>query len=67
MPTPAKTNRRAKRESRIRQLVLRAHETLFDKIDAWSATQEDEPLRAEAVRRLVKLGLKVNEASHAKD
>jgi hypothetical protein len=27
-------------------------------VDAWSADQEDRPSRAEAIRRLVELGLK---------
>jgi hypothetical protein len=27
-------------------------------VDAWSAAQDDEPSRSEAIRRLVELGLK---------
>jgi hypothetical protein len=28
-------------------------------VDAWASTQEDQPGRSEAIRRLVELGLKV--------
>jgi hypothetical protein len=31
---------------------------LMDRIDTWSADQEDRPSRAEAIRRLVEIGLK---------
>jgi hypothetical protein len=31
---------------------------LIASLDAWSADQEDQPSRAEAIRRLVELGLK---------
>jgi hypothetical protein len=37
---------------------LRLPEILADKIDAWSLGQPDQPLRSEAIRRLVELGLK---------
>jgi hypothetical protein len=31
---------------------------LIDRIDVWSADQEDQPSRAESIRRLVEAGLK---------
>jgi hypothetical protein len=39
------------------QVVVRLHEPLISKVDAWRATQEDEPTRAEALRRLAERGL----------
>jgi hypothetical protein len=39
---------------------VRWHVTLIAKVDAWRAEQEDEPSQAEAIRRLVRLGLQVN-------
>ena len=29
-------------------------------VDAWAATQDDEPGRSKAIRRLVEIGLKAN-------
>ena len=37
---------------------FRMPDELMSRIDTWSADQEDEPSRAEAIRRLVELGLK---------
>jgi hypothetical protein len=34
------------------------HDQQIATIDAWIATQDDEPSRPEAIRRLVELGLK---------
>ena len=41
-----------------RILQMRASEEFLSKIDAWREKQEDQPSRAEAIRRLVELGLK---------
>lgn len=38
--------------------AVRLPKALSEAIDAWSANQEDEPVRSEAIRRLVALGLK---------
>ena len=38
------------------QIRMRLHASQLDAIDAWRAKQEDEPSRAEAIRRLVDLG-----------
>jgi hypothetical protein len=38
--------------------AVRLPRELFDAIDAWSSDQNDEPLRSEAIRRLVEIGLK---------
>lgn len=37
--------------------AIRLSKELRAKVDAWAATQEDEPGRSEAIRRLVELGL----------
>src|SRR6266403_839838 len=39
------------------QVVVRLHNPLLSGIDEWCAAQEDEPTRAEALRRLAELGL----------
>ena len=41
------------------QIGTRWHEPLLGKIDEWATLQEDKPARAEAIRRLVELGLSV--------
>ncbi|MBP1297481.1 hypothetical protein JOH49_007234 [Bradyrhizobium elkanii] len=38
---------------------MRVSDEFLKAIDAWRRKQEDEPSRAEAIRRLVELGLKV--------
>jgi hypothetical protein len=38
--------------------TFRLSDEFIAKLDAWALTQEDKPARAEAVRRLVELGLK---------
>jgi hypothetical protein len=38
--------------------TMRLSDEFIAKVDAWAATQEDEPGRSEAIRRLVELGLK---------
>ena len=40
---------------------MRASEDFLKAIDKWRAKQEDKPSRAEAIRRLVELGLKVKQ------
>lgn len=42
---------------RMERYEMRIDENQLARIDAWAATQDDRPLRAEAVRRLVDLGL----------
>jgi hypothetical protein len=37
---------------------FRMPDELMERIDTWSADEADEPSRAEAIRRLVELGLK---------
>jgi hypothetical protein len=41
------------------QVVVRWQPEPLDALDKWVAKQEDKPTRAEAIRRLVELGLKV--------
>jgi hypothetical protein len=36
------------------------------RVDEWAARQEDEPLRSEAIRRLVEKGLAAEAAEHSK-
>jgi hypothetical protein len=52
---------RPKTTGRGRQIGVRWHPTQIKKIEAWGAKKEDEPSRAEAIRRLVALGLQVNQ------
>jgi hypothetical protein len=40
------------------QVVVRMQPTPLSSLDDWAAKQEDRPTRAEAIRRLVELGLK---------
>jgi hypothetical protein len=40
------------------QVVVRLQPKPLDALDAWAAKQSDRPTRAEAIRRLVELGLK---------
>lgn len=40
------------------QIGMRWQQSTLDEVDAWSARQDDAPGRAEAIRRLVELGLK---------
>jgi hypothetical protein len=37
---------------------IRWHEPLLSMVEKWAARQDDKPPRAEAIRRLVELGLK---------
>jgi hypothetical protein len=37
--------------------TLRLPEKLSEQIDVWAASQDDEPGRSEAIRRLIELGL----------
>jgi hypothetical protein len=60
MPAPAGSDH-LKSAGRTKQIVLRGHVTLIEKVDAWRAAQEDEPSQAEAIRRLVKLGLQTDQ------
>jgi hypothetical protein len=41
-----------------RPFQMRASEEFLDAVDKWRAKQEDKPSRAEAIRRLVEIGLK---------
>jgi hypothetical protein len=41
------------------QVVVRMQPAPLSALDAWVTKQEDQPTRAEAIRRLVELGLKV--------
>lgn len=41
-----------------RPFQMRVTEDFLESIDKWRAKQEGEPSRAEAIRRLVELGLK---------
>ena len=41
--------------------MVRLQPTPLDALDAWTAKQEDKPTRAEAIRRLVELGLRVKQ------
>jgi hypothetical protein len=40
------------------QVVVRMQPAPLSALDAWAANQKDGPTRAEAIRRLVELGLK---------
>ena len=40
------------------QVVVRLQPAPLGALDAWATKQEDQPIRAEAIRRLVELGLK---------
>ena len=40
------------------QVVVRLQPAPLTALDAWAAKQDDQPTRAEAIRRLVELGLK---------
>jgi hypothetical protein len=40
---------------------VRWHPSQIKKVDDWRAALEDAPARAEAIRRLVKLGLQANQ------
>jgi hypothetical protein len=40
------------------QIGMRWHQAQLDEIDRWSAQCDDKPSRAEAIRRLVEMGLK---------
>jgi hypothetical protein len=53
---PKKRGRPATGNDPVRS--FRMSDELVAVIDAWSANQEDRPSRAEAIRRLVELGLK---------
>ena len=46
------------------QVVVRLHNPILGAIDNWRAAQSDTPTRAEAMRRLVAIGL-AGEAQHA--
>ncbi|WFU40147.1 hypothetical protein QA640_39035 [Bradyrhizobium sp. CB82] len=53
---PKKRGRPATGNDPVRS--LRMPDELMDRIDTWSANQEDRPSRAESIRRLVELGLR---------
>jgi hypothetical protein len=53
---PKKRGRPATGNDPVRS--FRMPDELMASIDAWSADREDRPSRAEAIRRLVELGLK---------
>jgi hypothetical protein len=40
------------------QVVVRLQPAPLSALDDWAAAQEDDPTRAEAIRRLIELGLK---------
>jgi hypothetical protein len=40
------------------QVVVRIQPAPLSALDAWAAAQDDNPTRAEAIRRLVEIGLK---------
>jgi hypothetical protein len=42
-----------------RLFQMRVSDEFLKVVDKWRAKQEDEPSRAEAIRRLIELGLKV--------
>jgi hypothetical protein len=42
------------------QVVVRLQPKPLSALDAWAEAQDDKPTRAEAIRRLVELGLKAN-------
>jgi hypothetical protein len=39
--------------------AIRLSDEFLEKVDGWAAKQADEPVRSEAIRRLVEIGLKV--------
>ena len=43
--------------------AVRLPKALSDAVDSWAANQDDEPVRSEAIRRLVELGLSVKTKS----
>ena len=54
---PKKRGRPATGNDPVRS--FRMPDELMDRIDIWSTDQDDRPSRAEAIRRLVEIGLKV--------
>jgi hypothetical protein len=43
--------------------AVRLPKELSDAVDTWASDQDDEPVRSEAIRRLVELGLKAKRPS----
>jgi hypothetical protein len=41
--------------------MLRLHKPQLDKLDAWTKSQDDNPTRQEALRRLIDLALEMKE------
>ena len=54
--TPKRRGRPATGKAPTR--TLRLTDEFIAKVDAWAVLQSDEPVRSEAIRRLVELGLK---------
>jgi hypothetical protein len=46
-----------------RTFQMRVRKSFMDKIDAWRREQPDLPVQAEAIRRLVELGLEADKAT----
>jgi hypothetical protein len=57
LPKPNKGGRPATGRDPVR--TMRLSDEFIAKVDAWAGTQDDQPGRTEAIRRLVELGLKV--------
>jgi hypothetical protein len=56
LPKPNKGGRPATGREPVR--TMRLSDDFMAKVDAWAASQDDEPGRSEAIRRLVEIGLK---------
>jgi hypothetical protein len=56
LPKPNRGGRPATGRDPVR--TMRLSDEFLAKVDAWAKKQEDGPSRAEAIRRLVELGLK---------
>jgi hypothetical protein len=57
LPKPNKGGRPATGREPVR--TMRLSDEFIAKVDAWAGTQDDQPGRTEAIRRLVELGLTI--------
>jgi hypothetical protein len=58
---PKKKRGRPKTTGRGEALLLRLHKQQLAKLDAWTKSQDDNPTRQEALRRLIDLALQMKE------
>lgn len=58
---PKKKRGRPKTTGRGEAMMLRLHKPQLEKLDAWTKSQDDNPTRQEALRRLIDLVLEMKE------